>query len=95
MKIMPDPYGGRDPSGRFQKEHLDSLKEDSMRDRVQRLEAELADLRKVYEITVNIVGLAPSEQNGRGQYYQAYLSKDEWPNVRELVQRLLAIPQQK
>jgi hypothetical protein len=88
---MSGPYGGKDPTS-FQR----SLREESISDsksaRIQMLDSELCDLKKVYEIAMNIIGLSPSQQRAQGMHYRSYLSKEEWPSVRELVQRLLEIP---
>jgi hypothetical protein len=63
-----------------------------MFDNVERLKAELDDYKKVYEIAVQLIGTLPPQQRRKGQFYHSYLSEKGFPNVREFVQLLLAIP---
>ena len=69
----------------------DFEREDSADEKVQYLQSELSDLRKCYQIATGLVGLTPSQQRGQGEYYRNLLSRKDWPNVRDLVQRLLTI----
>ncbi len=88
------PYGGQDPSSRaMRSEDARSLERRSMFDTIERLQAELADYQKAHEIALELVGLPPSQQRHKGQYYRSYLVENKFPNVREMVQRLLAIPE--
>lgn len=89
------PYGGRDPSGRaMRSEDARSLERKSMFDNFERVKVELDDYKKAYEIALQLVGLPPAQQKHKGQYYRSYLTEKGFPNVREFVQRLLAIPQE-
>lgn len=89
------PYGGRDPSNRaMRSEDTLSLERKSMFENVERLQAELDDYKKAYVIALELVGLPPSQQRHKGQYYRSYVAEKGFPNVQELVQRLLAIPQE-
>lgn len=87
------PYGGRDPSHRaIRSEEARDLERRSMFDRIESLRAELDDYKKANEIALQLVGLLPAQQRQKGQYYRSYITEKGFPNVRELVQRLLAIP---